>query len=83
MTAPDVVQKRNEWVTNIDAYNPDTLVFLDESGVNIDMTRRYGRAVGKARAVDKTPENTPTQTSHTQNSLKAPKIRQKQNKKIA
>ena len=51
VTAPDVVQKRNEWVTNIDAYNPDTLVFLDESGVNIDMTRRYGRAVGKARAV--------------------------------
>ena len=63
VTAPDVVQKRNEWVTNIDAYNPDTLVFLDESGVNIDMTRRYGRAVGKARAVDKTPENTPTNTT--------------------
>ena len=50
-------------MTNIDAYNPDTLVFLDESGVNIDMTRRYGRAVGKARAVDKTPENTPTNTT--------------------
>ena len=55
VTAPDVVQKRNEWLTNIDSYDPDTLVFLDESGVNIDMTRRYGRAMGKARAVDKTP----------------------------
>ena len=63
VTAPDVVQKRNEWLTNIDSYDPDTLVFLDESGVNIDMTRRYGRAMGKARAVDKTPENTPTNTT--------------------
>ncbi len=45
VTAPDVVQKRNEWLTNIDSYDPDTLVFLDESGVNIDMTRRYGRAI--------------------------------------
>ena len=63
MTAPDVVQKRNEWLENIDSYDADTLVFLDESGVNIDMTRRYGRAVGKARAVDKTPESTPTNTT--------------------
>ncbi len=63
MTAPDVVQKRNEWLENIDSYDADTLVFLDESGVNIDMTRRYGRAVGKTRAVDKTPESTPTNTT--------------------
>ena len=63
MTAPDVVQKRNEWLANIDSYDADTLVFLDESGVNTDMTRHYGRAVGKTRAVEKTPENTPTNTT--------------------
>ena len=27
------------------------------------MTRHYGRAVGKKRAVDNTPENTPTNTT--------------------
>jgi len=35
-------------------------VFLDESGVNIDMTRRYGRAIGKARVHCSAPLNTPT-----------------------
>ena len=63
MNVPDVVQKRNEWVRMIAEADPDKLVFLDESGVNTDMTRHYGRAVGKARAVDHTPENTPTNTT--------------------
>ena len=40
--------------------DPNKLVFLDESGVNTDMTRHYGRAVGKARAVDNAPEIQPT-----------------------
>ena len=35
-------------------------MFLDESGVNIDMTRRYGRAIGKARVHCSAPLNTPT-----------------------
>ena len=35
------------------------LVFLDESGVNINMTRHYARAWKNRRAVDKTPLNTP------------------------
>lgn len=39
------------------------LVFLDESGINIDMTRRYGRSKGKTRVVDSTPLNTPTLTT--------------------
>ncbi len=44
------------------AQNND-LVFWDEIGVNIDMIRRYGRAVGKARVHCSTPLNTlPTQT---------------------
>ena len=41
----------------------DKLVFLDESGVNTDMTRHYGRAVGKERVVDNAPENTPINTT--------------------
>ena len=58
-----MVQKRNEWVQMISKADPDKLVFLDESGVNTDMTRHYGRAVGKERAVDNAPENTPTNTT--------------------
>ena len=63
MNVPDVIQKRNEWVQMISEAEPDKLVFLDESGVNTNMTRHYGRAVGKERAVDHTPENTPTNTT--------------------
>ena len=33
------------------------MIFLDESGVQTDMTRRYGRAKGKARVVDHTPQS--------------------------
>ena len=39
------------------------LVFLDESGVNINLTRRYGRSQGGCRVVDKTPLNTPKNTT--------------------
>jgi len=38
-------------------------VFLDESGVNLDMVRRYGRSVGKSRVVDRVPLNTPKATT--------------------
>lgn len=63
VTAPDVVQKRSEWLNDLDKHDVNKLVFLDESGVNIDMTRHYGRAVGKTRVVDKTSENTPRNTT--------------------
>lgn len=39
------------------------LVFLDESGVNTDLTRFYGRALSSQRAVDHTPLNTPQTTT--------------------
>ena len=39
------------------------LVFLDESGINTDETRHYGRAVGKERVHDSAPLNTPTSTT--------------------
>ena len=41
----------------------DRLVFPDESGVNTDLDRRYGRAIGGERSVDKTPLNTPANTT--------------------
>ena len=41
----------------------DNLVFLDESGINIDMTRHYARAKTNERAVDSTPVNTPSSTT--------------------
>jgi transposase len=40
-----------------------SLVFLDESGANTDMTRLYARAEGGARAVDSAPLSTPTSTT--------------------
>ena len=39
------------------------LVFLDESGVNTNLTRRYGRAFGKERATDRVPLNKPKNTT--------------------
>ena len=44
-------------------YNPAKLVFLDESGVNTDMTSRYARAVGGNRSVDSAPLNKPKNTT--------------------
>lgn len=41
----------------------DNLVFLDESGVNTDMTKHYARAKTNERAVDSTPINTPSSTT--------------------
>ena len=38
-------------------------MFLDESGINMDMTRRYARARKNQRAADSTPLNTPATTS--------------------
>lgn len=39
------------------------LVFLDESGVNTNLTRLYGRAFSSQRAVDHAPLNTPQTTT--------------------
>lgn len=39
------------------------MVFLDESGVNTNLTRLYGRTLSSQRAVDHTPLNTPQTTT--------------------
>ena len=59
----DVVEKRKKWAESITPEQLEHLVFLDESGVNTDMTRRYGRAHSSERCVDHTPLNTPQTTT--------------------
>ena len=56
-------EKREQWEEFATKQERDKLVFLDESGINTDMTRHYGRAVGKARVVDHVPCNTPKNTT--------------------
>ena len=63
VSAFDVVTARADWSEMIKQCEADKLVFLDESGVNTDMSRRYGRAIGGERSVDKAPLNTPTNTT--------------------
>ena len=48
-------KKRKVWTEKITEYPPEKLVYLDESEVNTDMTRIYGRAMGGARVVDNAP----------------------------
>ena len=60
---PDVREKRRSWKKHMLESDIDHLVFLAESGVNINMTRHYARARKNRRAVDKTPLNTPRNTT--------------------
>lgn len=62
-SVPDVKEKRKDWQEFAATQDRKRLVFLDESGINTDMTRRYGRSVGKTRVVDKVPCNTPKSTT--------------------
>ena len=62
----DVAQARKEWKEKQENHVElpvDKLVFLAESGVNIDMVRRYGRAKNKNRVNDYAPVNTPKKTT--------------------
>ena len=59
----DVKQKRELWTAQQPHMNCNSLVFLDESGINIDLTRRYGRGKGASRVWDKVPLNTPQSTT--------------------
>lgn len=63
MTVFDVQEKRREWKETITPEMVEHLVFLDESGVNTDLTRLYGRALSSQRAVDHAPLNTPRTTT--------------------
>jgi len=52
---PDVAERRKNFAIARRFVDPKHLVFLDESGAQTHMTRRYGRAEGGARCVDSTP----------------------------
>lgn len=60
---PEVIRQREEWIQFVESVNPENLVFLDESGVNTDFTRNYGRSIGKSRVTDHIPRNTPKTTT--------------------
>ena len=62
-SVPDIQLKRKNWEQRILENDAKHLVFLDESGINTDMTRRYARAKKNQRAVDSTPLNTPATTT--------------------
>ena len=65
-SAPDVQKKRKEWkacIPELCEKSFDKLVFIDESGININLTRRYGRAPGAERVVDSAPVNRPVATT--------------------
>lgn len=63
VTVPDVIQKRQMWNEKINEYDVNNLIFIDESGVNTNMVRLYGRAMGGNRSVDNMPLNTPKNTT--------------------
>ena len=60
---PDIKLQREKWKETIKTLDVSKLVFLDESGVNINLTQRYGRAIGKERVHDYAPLNTPKSTT--------------------
>lgn len=62
-SVPDVKSKRIHWNELRPNLPIECLVFLDESGVNLGMIRRYGRAVGGKRVVDHSPLTRPRGTT--------------------
>jgi len=58
-----VAVKRKAWSGLISGFSTNNLVFLDESGCNTDMTRRYAYAKGGSRAVDSAPLSKPKNTT--------------------
>lgn len=58
-----MAQKRKGWNGLISGFKASDLVFLDESGCNTDMTRRYAYSLGGSRAVDFAPLSKPKNTT--------------------
>jgi transposase len=51
----DIAKSRDEWRQFQASVDARRLVFLDESGLKTNMTRRYGRARGGKRCLDSAP----------------------------
>ena len=58
-----MAQKKKDWNGLMSGFKASDLVFLDESGCNTDMTRRYAYSLGGSRAVDSTPLSKPKNTT--------------------
>ena len=58
-----MAEKRKAWNGIISGFSANNLVFLDESGCNTDMTRRYAYSLGVSRAVDSAPLSKPKNTT--------------------
>ena len=58
-----MAEKRKNWNGLISWFSASDLVFLDESGCNTDITRRYAYSFGGSRAVDSTPLSKPKNTT--------------------
>ena len=56
-------EKRLEWKEVTKEIPKEKPVFLEESGVNTNLVRRYGRSVGKTCVVDNAPFSTPQNTT--------------------
>ena len=52
---PENQQRRAAWQEALNGIDPARLVFLDETGVTTEMTRRYGRAPSGERVREATP----------------------------
>jgi transposase len=50
-----VKEKRRAWSERMPGLDPKKLVFLDETGANTKMTRRYGRAPRGERVIGRVP----------------------------
>lgn len=53
---PDVAAQRAQWHKSLAQVSPAQLVFVDESGANTKMTRRYGRSLVGQRLVGPHPQ---------------------------
>ena len=62
-SVPDVQRKRSKWTETISGANAEHQIYLDESGINTNLTRHYAHAVHGKRAMDATPINTPAGTT--------------------
>ena len=52
---PDVRAKRSAWAEKVPGLDPQKLVFIDETGANTKMSRRYGRAPRGQRVIGRVP----------------------------
>ena len=56
-------RKRSQWIETVSGANAEHQIYLDESGINTNLTRHYAHAVHGKRAMDATPINTPAGTT--------------------